>query len=77
MTPDKTKTAKESTSISHYAIVETSGTQFWLESNRYYDLDRINAKVEETITLDKVILLNDEKMKTKLYLFDQLFLSLI
>ena len=46
---------------SNYAIVETSGTQVWLQPNRYYDLDRINAEVDETITLKNVLLINDEK----------------
>ncbi len=42
-----------------YAIVETSGTQFWVETNRYYDLDRLPAKVDEVLTLDKVLLVNE------------------
>ena len=28
-----------------YAIVEASGQQFWLQPNRYYDLDRLNAEL--------------------------------
>ena len=44
-----------------YAIVETSGSQFWLETNRYYDLDRIDADIDQKISLDKVLLLNDGK----------------
>ena len=39
-----------------YAIVEASGTQVWLQANRYYDLDRIHADVDATITLDNVLL---------------------
>ncbi len=42
-----------------YAIVETSGQQFWLEADRYYDLDRITAEINETITIKDVLLLND------------------
>ena len=61
MTPNKEKEPKSISKVNNYAIVETSGSQFWLEANRYYDLDRINAKVDETIILDKVLLLNDEK----------------
>jgi len=41
-----------------YAIVEASGQQFWLQPQRYYDLDRISAEVGDTVTLDKVLLLN-------------------
>ena len=33
-----------------YAIVEASGQQFWLQANRYYDLDRLNAEVDATVT---------------------------
>ncbi|MCP9849091.1 50S ribosomal protein L21 [Cyanobium sp. Morenito 9A2] len=42
-----------------YAIVETSGTQFWLQPNRYYDLDRIHAEVDDTVTLENVLLVKD------------------
>ena len=43
-----------------YAIAETSGQQFWFEVNRYYDIDRLQAKEKEKITLDKVLLLKDK-----------------
>ncbi len=42
-----------------YAIAETSGQQFWFEENKYYDIDRLNAKEKEKITLEKVLLIND------------------
>ena len=42
-----------------YAIVEASGTQIWLQPNRYYDLDRIHADVDATITLDNVLLVKN------------------
>ena len=44
-----------------YAIVEASGKQFWLESNRYYDLDRCHAEVNDVLTIEKVLLMNDGK----------------
>ena len=44
-----------------YAIVEASGKQFWVQPNRYYDLDRCHAEVDEILTIDKVLLLNDGK----------------
>ena len=47
-----------------YAIVETSGSQFWLETNRYYDLDRIDAELDQKLTLEKVLLINDGKKTT-------------
>ena len=47
-----------------YAIAETSGQQFWFEVNRYYDIDRLNAKEKDKIILEKVLLLKDEKSIT-------------
>jgi large subunit ribosomal protein L21 len=44
---------------SQYAIVEASGQQFWLQPNRYYDLDRIAADVDSVITLKEVLLVSD------------------
>ena len=42
-----------------YAIAETSGQQFWFEVDRYYDIDRLNAKEKDKILLDKVLLLKN------------------
>lgn len=47
-----------------YAIVEASGQQFWLQPNRYYDLDRLSAEVDSTVTIDNVLLVNDGKAAT-------------
>jgi large subunit ribosomal protein L21 len=47
-----------------YAIVEASGQQFWLQPNRYYDLDRLPADVDSTITLNTVLLVNDGSTPT-------------
>ena len=47
-----------------YAIVEASGQQFWLQPNRYYDLDRLQAAVDDTVTLEKVLLIKDGKNDT-------------
>ena len=44
-----------------YALVETSGTQVWVQPNRYYDLNRINAEIDSTLTLENVLLVNDGK----------------
>ena len=57
---DKKSSPKKETSQSEtYAIVEASGKQFWLQSNRYYDLDRCHAEVNDVLTIDKVLLFND------------------
>ncbi len=42
-----------------YAIVEASGQQFWLQPDRYIDLDRLNAEVDSTVTLENVLLVKD------------------
>jgi large subunit ribosomal protein L21 len=47
-----------------YAIVEASGQQFWLQPNRYYDLDRLTAEVDSTVTLENVLLVNDGQAAT-------------
>ena len=36
----------------------------WLQPNRYLDLDRIDAAVDSTITLDTVLLVKDAKGTT-------------
>ena len=59
---DKKSSPKKGTPQAEtYAIVEASGKQFWLESNRYYDLDRCHAEVNDVLTIDKVLLINDGK----------------
>ena len=59
---DKKSSPKKGTPKAEpYAIVEASGKQFWLESNRYYDLDRCHAEVNDVLTIEKVLLINDGK----------------
>jgi len=43
-----------------FAIAETSGRQFLFKVNKYYDLDRINAKEKEKITLNNILLIKDK-----------------
>ena len=61
MAVKKSSPKKESAQTKTYAIVEASGKQFWLQPNRYYDLDRCHAEVDDVLTIDKVLLLNDGK----------------
>ena len=61
MADKKSSSAKEASQDKTYAIVEASGKQFWLQPNRYYDLDRCHAEVDEILTIDKVLLFNDGK----------------
>jgi len=42
-----------------YAIVEASGQQFWLQPDRYIDIDRLHAEVDSTVTLETVLLVKD------------------
>jgi len=60
MINSKNSSINSSKSNEWYAIAETSGQQFWFEVNRYYDIDRLNAKEKDKITLEKVLLLKDK-----------------
>ena len=60
MTNSKNSSSNPSESDALYAIAETSGQQFWFEVNKYYDIDRLNAKEKDKITLEKVLLLKDK-----------------
>ena len=64
MTNSKNSSNTSSESSELYAIAETSGKQFWFEVNRYYDIDRLDAKEKEKITLEKVLLLKDKNSIT-------------
>jgi large subunit ribosomal protein L21 len=63
-----TKAAKPSSdaapSSEAYAIVEASGTQMWVQADRYYDVDRIQAEVDDTIKLENVLLVKDSEGTT-------------
>ena len=43
-----------------YAIIEISGRQFWIEAGKYYDFNRIPTELGKQITLNRVLLVNDE-----------------
>ena len=58
-TTNKSKNAEAEDNL--FAIAETSGRQFLFKVNKYYDLDRINAKEKETITLNNILLIKDNK----------------
>ena len=64
MTNSKNSSKSASSSNELYAIAETSGQQFWFEVNRYNDIDRLNAKEKDKITLEKVLLLKDKNTIT-------------
>ena len=43
-----------------YAIIEISGRQFWVETGKYYDFNRIPTELGKQITLNRVLLVNNE-----------------
>ena len=43
-----------------YAIVEISGRQFWVETGKYYNFNRIPTNLGQDIILNRVLLLNNE-----------------
>ena len=43
-----------------YAIVVISGRQFWIETGKYYDLNRIPTELGKEITLNRVLLVNND-----------------
>ena len=61
MADKKASPKKETPQAETYAIVEASGKQFWLQSNRYYDIDRCQAEVDDILTIEKVLLIKDGK----------------
>ena len=66
MTNSKNSSNNSLKSNELYAIAETSGQQFWFEVDRYYDIDRLNAKEKDKITLDKVLVLKDKDLICKI-----------
>jgi large subunit ribosomal protein L21 len=60
MTSSKKPSDSSATNNNLYAIAETSGQQFWFEVDKYYDIDRLNAKEKDKITIDKILLIKDK-----------------
>ena len=60
MTTSKKSSDNSSKNNELYAIAESSGQQFWFEVDKYYDIDRLNAKEKDKITLEKVLLIKDK-----------------
>jgi large subunit ribosomal protein L21 len=46
--------------IMKYAIVEISGRQFWIETGKYYDFNRIPTDPGTQIILNRVLLVNND-----------------
>lgn len=44
----------------NYAIIEISGRQFWIETGKYYDFNRIQAELGKQIILNRVLLFHHQ-----------------
>lgn len=42
-----------------YAIIEISGRQFWIETGKYYDFNRIPTELGKEIIFNRVLLFNN------------------
>ena len=60
MTSSKKPSNNSANNENLYAIAETSGQQFWFEVDKYYDIDRLNAKEKDKINIDKILLIKDK-----------------
>ena len=60
MTSSKKPSDSSAKNDNLYAIAETSGQQFWFEVDKYYDIDRLNAKEKDKIIIDKILLIKDK-----------------
>jgi large subunit ribosomal protein L21 len=46
-----------------YAVIMISGRQFWVEKNKYYDINHINLPENSKIKINRVLLLkNNEEL---------------
>ena len=45
-----------------FAIIETGGKQYKVTASKILEIEKLNAKVGETIKFDNVLLLNDDKI---------------
>ena len=61
MTSSKKTTQSTLSNKDFYAIAETSGQQFWFEVDKYYDIDRLNVKEKDKITIDKILLIKNKE----------------
>lgn len=42
-----------------YAIIAAGGTQLRVEPGRFYDINRLAAEADETVTIDQVLMVED------------------
>lgn len=61
--------------MQHYAIVESSGKQFWVEQNFFYDLNLLSLSPGDTFFLNHVLLLKRSIYKSTGRLFDRFIIG--
>ena len=44
-----------------FAIIKTGGKQYKVSTSKILEIEKLNAKVGETVKFDNVLLLNDDK----------------
>ena len=47
-------------SMASYAIIQASGKQFWVEENKFYDLDKIPLDRGDNFSLNQILLVKQE-----------------
>ena len=43
-----------------YAIIEISGKQFWVETGKFYDFNRVPTELGKEIILNRILLVNND-----------------
>ena len=43
-----------------YAIIEISGRQFWIETGKFYDFNRVPTELGKEIIVNRILLVNNE-----------------
>lgn len=46
--------------MTSYAIIETGGKQLRVEPGRFYDVERLSAEPDSTVTIDKVLFVQND-----------------
>ena len=46
--------------MTSYAIVQASGKQFWVEENKFYDLDKLPLDVGDSFSLNQILLVKKD-----------------
>lgn len=61
--------------MQHYAIVESSGKQFWIEQNFFYDINELFLSPGDTFFFNRVLLLKKRIYKSNRNLSDYIMIG--